>query len=361
MKKSLENYNSIVPLKKSNNSEQIYIKNKSESEYNFQNIIKKHIIFKTKLVNKVASNEKPVEVSKLSTKRPISEKTDDLELNCQLNNLKKRYKLKAIELFDQSFDQEDESDSQDSINRLNLNVFDMSNSLEKSPTNISTSLSTQASSHLSNKKIFKKKSNDSIIMDKCAPLGQKSLKTNMNEAEAPIALISSKEEKKYFALKCDNSDDDEIECIQKLKMTKQDTSKPATEATAPKEIKKFFSVKCSLNDLDDEDLDDSGNTKKLVFKKKPSNTNNLLTEDKKLEETKPESVSPLTEASKPGKRKIFNSKRNNEEAKTMQIFNLNSYMDETNYEINEDNKQLTLMLNTGMCCTVVALFFSHLF
>ena len=94
------------------------------------------------------------------------------------------------------------------------------------------------------------------------------------------------------------------------------------------EKKKFFEIKFNPHDLDD---DFEVCDKKIIFKKKDES---------------PES------ASKPCllKQKIFSSKRTNEEAKAMRMFNLNPNMDDVNYEMSyqtkDGNEEFTAIAET---------------
>lgn len=132
MKKSSISYNNILPKKKKSQPAETKASTTvktstipTTAEYNFEKILKKHVIFKskvpsqeiptTKSPDQQTTNESP---SKLGLrKRPTAENNREDEvtsIDSQLCNLKKRFKLKAIEMFDNSF--EDETTG---------NIFDM--------------------------------------------------------------------------------------------------------------------------------------------------------------------------------------------------------------------------------------------
>ena len=105
-------YNKIIPKKKSDDTKTTLNANNNDKspppEYNFQTILKnKHLIFKSKVdkppekKKTLTKVESPPKQSTLRAKRSFSEKNNsdpaDLEnnINSNLTNLQKRFKLKA--------------------------------------------------------------------------------------------------------------------------------------------------------------------------------------------------------------------------------------------------------------------------
>ena len=289
MKKSIENYNNIIIAKPklgadaTTTTRTVEANLKMNSENNFQNIVlKKHIIFKSKVVQPLPPPDP------LHLKRP-SQATE--ELNSQLSSLKKRYKLKSIDVFDRSF--ENELDEKDDTS-LNNNIFDLSDSMEKSD----DSTGSRNQTVIASQKLLKSKScSDEHLRTKSTskPL------VVANESPPPKNLIK---------LNFDDLDDE-------FDLFKRKEPPPPPPVVDKPEKKKFFAIKFNPHDLDD---DFEVCDKKIIFKKK--------------KEESPDA------AAKPCllKQKIFSSKRTHEEAKAMRMFNLNPNLDDVNYEMSYQTK-----------------------
>lgn len=123
MKKNSISYNNILP-KKRVEKEQTTLKNNdtnqsSKPDMDLQDLLKKHVIFKSKVKKSEKSPTKQKSPINLTRKRNPTKINDDT-----IDTVKKRYKLQAIEMFDNSFDGSDND----------IDIFDMlSSKTEKSP------------------------------------------------------------------------------------------------------------------------------------------------------------------------------------------------------------------------------------
>ncbi len=344
MKKASINYNNIILKKKSSdpniitkpanttlkNNDKNSKNNSPSNEHNFEKILKqKHIIFKSKVQASKSPPAKQCTPSKLALrKRSFSDHTDP-DISTQLNSLKKRYKLKAIEAFENSFDDD------------NGNVFDMPETKSTDPSKPVVKKETLPPTTEPTKKIFLVKhdsdddknvyskenieSTSKIITKKLTSSPVKSKQASPQKIENPYKKVYPEKKIRLNINNTSLTDDDECKSFDLLKITrtrgsldrlslqksslspeteklpispkaeaikkspKAETAKkspkadkvkkspkedivkksPKTETEKKNAKKKTFSINIKSADLSDEDFDEVS-TKKLIFKKSAS-------------------------------------------------------------------------------------------
>ena len=437
MKKNSISYNNILPKKRSDIQQKTNDANQSsKSDMDLQSLLKKHVIFKSKVP---AKSEKSPNKSKspinLKTRKRNLTKPED-EYDNQMDTIKKRYKLKAIDMFENSFDGSDSD----------IDIFEMpnDNKQKKSPTinkqpvakkkmkiemNIDDDSDDLFTNNITNNK-------NNTLKDVKETIGTKPLnKENIeiSKKKTPVTIpskskksVSPKEEAKEeenpykkvyppkkLRLRLNTSiEEDDFNLkdikpkinetnsspikIQNLKIESpsknpkkindeiieiksEKCTKTKQQQTVPSEKdQKKFSIKINPTDLSDEDFDEF-DTKMIVIKK--SNTvaenqpvktelkkifsakfyDNLDSDDDELSEkiykktilkrkvigtdleTSPTNkISESPETS--NKRKIFSSKRHNEDSKSLKMFNLNPNTEDINFKVETKES-----LNEAVC------------
>ncbi len=321
MKKANITYNNIIIKKKPSDSSttpsEATLNNhskttlsSSKSEHNFEKILKqKHVIFKSKVT---ANRSPPLRLPSPNKfnlrKRSLSENRDnpELEPEIQLNCFKKRYKLKAIEAFENSFDDD------------NGNVFEMAEMKNSNPpknvvkkevpslTPPKSATTEKPSKKIfltrcdsdDDKKVFSKENIESVskrMPKKSTPSPVKSKQASPQTLENPYKKVYPEKKIRLNINNTSLTDDEDCKSFDLLKNTRtrgslerlsllKSVSSPETEKTivvkkmpSPKlakpeavnSKKKTFSINIKSADLSDEDFDEI-DTKKLIFKKSVS-------------------------------------------------------------------------------------------